>query len=382
MAPNGDHGLRDTPIPPKAAQGPPPPPKPTQSDPIRPKPTQCPPTPTRPSGSYDTTYINYIRYFQDARPAHITICPVSRLEVAQAQLAERDAHNVALQSDIQGQRDEMRSLREVARAQLAERDAHNVALQSDIQGQHDEIRILREVGSSLKTALAMERARGSEALREKARLIETLQIDLAVARRCAESEAAARLAEMQEQAAAKSLEAALFQITNVINKKRTLWKGERPRLLLDQLFRNTLGERSVLPDVLRHSPLERSTPMGGDKRHRCYTARSMYGSSERSMYGSRELNIDPCVQLPGWPWRSEWLYWLLLLLLVLINCVRVHFIILELLFTSFDPLPSLPPTRLSRSSRGGRRAWWGRGKPQGAGSPALWHLHQVGQWPW
>ena len=28
MAPNGDHGLRDTPIPPKAAQGPPPPPKP------------------------------------------------------------------------------------------------------------------------------------------------------------------------------------------------------------------------------------------------------------------------------------------------------------------------------------------------------------------
>ena len=51
MAPNGDHGLRDTPIPPKAAQGPPPPPKPTQSDPIRPKPAQCPPTPTRPSGS-------------------------------------------------------------------------------------------------------------------------------------------------------------------------------------------------------------------------------------------------------------------------------------------------------------------------------------------
>ena len=40
--------------------------------------------------------------------------------------------------------------------------------------------------------------------------------------------------------------------------KRTLGKGERPRLLLDQLFRNTLGERSVLPDVLRHSPLERS----------------------------------------------------------------------------------------------------------------------------
>uniref|UniRef100_A0A6T9QBD0 RING-type E3 ubiquitin transferase n=1 Tax=Alexandrium catenella TaxID=2925 RepID=A0A6T9QBD0_ALECA len=142
---------------------------------------------------------------QDARPAHMLACPMKRLAEATAQLAERDHW-------------------------LAERDAEIAALRARVRERDEAIaqrcaQIMQQEKQLEDYRGWLARLAGSSA--QKDTQIAALHVMLAGTRRCAESEAAARLAEVQAETAAKAVEHARVASLAAARRAEVLREGAK-----------------------------------------------------------------------------------------------------------------------------------------------------------